>query len=188
MLSPLRRTTPSGPPFLVLHRISRPTVDQNIEARSQERNRSTSTSACMDSIPFLDREPRLSAGDRSLSRVSTATSATLMVHTAHSADSGSVSSDPVLIPTPVAIPSGPLLVTSLSVTDWRQPYPHLGQFAMTPSEQVVAASVNGLVFSGECRITPGFPLEALVRAPASAPDESKTGRFDCDRAGAPRGT
>lgn len=100
----------------------------------------------MDNNPFLDGEPRPSAGDRSLSRVSTATSATLMVHTPHLSDSDSISSEPVRIPTPVAIPSGPLLVTSLSVTDWRQPYPRLGQFAMTPSEEVVAASLDGLVY------------------------------------------
>lgn len=52
----------------------------------------------------------------------------------------------MLIPTPVAIFSSPLLITSLSVADWRQPYPRLGQFAMTPSEEVVAASLDGLIY------------------------------------------
>lgn len=44
------------------------------------------------------------------------------------------------------IPSGPLNLTSLSTTSWRQPYPSVGQFAMTDSEEVVAAGPNGLFY------------------------------------------
>ncbi|KAI1204355.1 uncharacterized protein F4807DRAFT_334659 [Annulohypoxylon truncatum] len=44
------------------------------------------------------------------------------------------------------IPSGPLNLTMLSTTSWRQPYPSVGQFAMTDSEEVVAAGPNGLFY------------------------------------------
>ncbi|KAI2635701.1 hypothetical protein GGS26DRAFT_509371 [Hypomontagnella submonticulosa] len=44
------------------------------------------------------------------------------------------------------IPSGPLDLTPLSTTSWRQPYPSVGQFAMTESEEVVAAGPDGLFY------------------------------------------
>lgn len=98
----------------------------------------------MDCIPDGNRGP--SAGRRSLSRVSTATSTTLAIHTPASSDADSTSPDDARPPMPPANPSGPLRVTSRSVTDWRPQYPRIGQFAMTPSEEVVAATPNGLVY------------------------------------------
>ncbi|KAI2601824.1 hypothetical protein GGR54DRAFT_645655 [Hypoxylon sp. NC1633] len=47
---------------------------------------------------------------------------------------------------PTHIPSGPLKLTPLSTTSWRQPYPSVGQFATTESEEVVAAGPNGLFY------------------------------------------
>ncbi|KAI1374877.1 hypothetical protein F4677DRAFT_425269 [Hypoxylon crocopeplum] len=44
------------------------------------------------------------------------------------------------------IPFGPLNLTPLSTTSWRQPYPSVGQFAMADSEEVVAAGPNGLFY------------------------------------------
>ncbi|KAI4865863.1 hypothetical protein F4820DRAFT_418854 [Hypoxylon rubiginosum] len=44
------------------------------------------------------------------------------------------------------IPPGPLNLTPLSTTSWRQPYPSIGQFAATDSEEVVAAGPNGLFY------------------------------------------
>ncbi|KAI2464639.1 hypothetical protein F4781DRAFT_412414 [Annulohypoxylon bovei var. microspora] len=49
------------------------------------------------------------------------------------------------------IPSGPLNLTMLSTTSWRQPYPSVGQFAMTESEEVVAAGPNGLFYFRRAR-------------------------------------
>lgn len=97
----------------------------------------------MDWIPDEHRGP--SASRPSLSRASTATSTTLMVNIPPSSDDGSANPDHAHLPIPAAIPAGPLRVTSLSVTDWRPQYPRIGQFAITPSEEVVAATPNGLV-------------------------------------------
>ncbi|KAI0890675.1 uncharacterized protein GGS22DRAFT_151560 [Annulohypoxylon maeteangense] len=44
------------------------------------------------------------------------------------------------------LPAGPLNLTMLSTTSWRQPYPSVGQFAMTESEEVVATGPNGLFY------------------------------------------
>ncbi|KAI0893463.1 hypothetical protein F4806DRAFT_475909 [Annulohypoxylon nitens] len=49
-------------------------------------------------------------------------------------------------PSPTNIPPGPLSLTELSTTSWRQPYPSIGQFAMTDSEEVVAAGPDGLFY------------------------------------------
>lgn len=87
----------------------------------------------------------LSGGRRSLSRVSTATSTTLAAYTppVSDTDSASASTNNARLPMPTL---GPLLVSSLSVTHWRPKYPRIGQFAMTPSEEVVAATPDGLVY------------------------------------------
>ncbi|KAI1774092.1 hypothetical protein F4818DRAFT_420832 [Hypoxylon cercidicola] len=53
-------------------------------------------------------------------------------------------------PSSTNIPPGPLNLTSLSTTSWRQPYPSVGQFAMTESEEVVAAGPDGLFYF--CRV------------------------------------
>ncbi|OTA67928.1 hypothetical protein K449DRAFT_453558 [Hypoxylon sp. EC38] len=55
------------------------------------------------------------------------------------------------------IPSGPLNLTSLSTTSWRQPYPSVGQFAMTKSEEVVAAGPDGLFYFKRVRDHPAKP-------------------------------
>ncbi|OTB08305.1 hypothetical protein M426DRAFT_316932, partial [Hypoxylon sp. CI-4A] len=44
------------------------------------------------------------------------------------------------------VPPGPLDLTTLSTSSWRQPYPSIGQFAMTESDEVVAAGPNGLFY------------------------------------------
>ncbi|KAH7302892.1 hypothetical protein B0I35DRAFT_447666 [Stachybotrys elegans] len=44
----------------------------------------------------------------------------------------------------VALPSGPIRVTTLNVSSWPPCYPVIGQFAMTNSEEVVAAGPDGL--------------------------------------------
>ncbi|KAF2964607.1 hypothetical protein GQX73_g8967 [Xylaria multiplex] len=46
----------------------------------------------------------------------------------------------------LTIPSGRLSVTTLSANSWRTAYPRIGQFAMTESEEVVAAGPSGLFF------------------------------------------
>ncbi|KAI1302213.1 hypothetical protein F5Y03DRAFT_362052 [Xylaria venustula] len=50
-------------------------------------------------------------------------------------------------PTPPlpTVPSGPLPVTDLSTTSWRTEYPRIGQFAMTESEEIIAAVPSGLL-------------------------------------------
>ncbi|KAI0007989.1 hypothetical protein F4779DRAFT_589408 [Xylariaceae sp. FL0662B] len=55
------------------------------------------------------------------------------------------------------IPSGPLNLTPLSTTSWRQPYPSVGQFAMTESEEVVAAGPNGLFYFRRIQDHPAKP-------------------------------
>ncbi|CAI6083434.1 unnamed protein product [Clonostachys chloroleuca] len=47
-------------------------------------------------------------------------------------------------PLTVAPPSGPVRVTSLDVSSWHPRYPVIGQFAMTASQEVVAAGPDGL--------------------------------------------
>ncbi|KAI0387026.1 hypothetical protein F5Y04DRAFT_75357 [Hypomontagnella monticulosa] len=49
-------------------------------------------------------------------------------------------------PSSTNIPSGPLDLTLLSTTSWRHPYPSVGQFAMTKSEEIVAAGPDGLFY------------------------------------------
>ena len=49
-------------------------------------------------------------------------------------------------PSSANIPSGPLNLTSLNTTSWRQPYPSVGQFAMTELEEIVAAGPDGLFY------------------------------------------
>ncbi|KAI1413300.1 hypothetical protein F5Y13DRAFT_198557 [Hypoxylon sp. FL1857] len=60
-------------------------------------------------------------------------------------------------PSSTNIPSGPLNLTLLSTTSWRQPYPSVGQFAMTESEEVVAAGPNGLFYFRRVRDHPAKP-------------------------------
>ena len=44
----------------------------------------------------------------------------------------------------IAPPSGPLSVTNLDVSSWQPRYPTIGQFAMTESQDVIAAGPDGL--------------------------------------------
>ncbi|KAI1736271.1 hypothetical protein F4680DRAFT_469150 [Xylaria scruposa] len=48
-------------------------------------------------------------------------------------------------PLPTA-PPGPMPVTTLSTKSWRKAYPRIGQFAMTESQEVVAAGPRGLFY------------------------------------------
>ncbi|KAI0116193.1 hypothetical protein F4776DRAFT_637099 [Hypoxylon sp. NC0597] len=60
-------------------------------------------------------------------------------------------------PSSTNIPSGPLNLTLLSTTSWRQPYPSVGQFAMAESEVVVAAGPDGLFYFRRVRDHPATP-------------------------------
>ncbi|KAI1759129.1 hypothetical protein GGR53DRAFT_514667 [Hypoxylon sp. FL1150] len=60
-------------------------------------------------------------------------------------------------PSSTDISSGPLDLTLLSTTSWRQPYPSIGQFAMTDSEEVVAAGPNGLFYFKRVQDHPATP-------------------------------
>ncbi|KAG8161691.1 hypothetical protein KVR01_008678 [Diaporthe batatas] len=106
---------------------------------------------------FSQQIVRPSAGGQSLSRVSTATSTTRAINTPRSSETDSASPNDARLPMAPATSSGPLLVTSLSVSDWRPQYPRIGQFAMTPSEEVVAATPDGLVYFKRVQDHPSKP-------------------------------
>ncbi|KAI1451799.1 hypothetical protein F4805DRAFT_450061 [Annulohypoxylon moriforme] len=82
-----------------------------------------------------------SAGYDFGSRSPTSTESATLILTPSTSRANSVSQS-----SPINIPSGPLNLTMLSTTSWRQPYPSVGQFAMTDSEEVVAAGPNGLFY------------------------------------------
>lgn len=99
-------------------------------------------------------DPR--AGGRSLSRTSMASS-TLVFPTPASSNTSGTNTSSARTPTPAAIPAGPLRVRSLSATSWRPQYPRIGQFAMTKSEEVVAAGPDGLVYFMRVQDHPSKP-------------------------------
>ncbi|KAJ2991474.1 hypothetical protein NUW58_g2503 [Xylaria curta] len=61
------------------------------------------------------------------------------------------------LPQPPAVLPGPLPVTILSANSWRTAYPRIGQFAMTESEEVVAAGPNGLFYFRRVRDHASMP-------------------------------
>lgn len=81
-------------------------------------------------------------------------------------------------PPPLTIPQGPLLVTALSRNSWRAGYPQVGQFAMTESEEVVAAGPSGLFYfkriRGHCS-TPWSEPRPLPNTPATLNSFSVSG-------------
>ncbi|KAG6365466.1 hypothetical protein INS49_007077 [Diaporthe citri] len=95
----------------------------------------------MDWTEIVD--PGRVAGGRSLSSASTASGT--LIPTPASSETGGVNPSPARAPMPAVAPAGPLLVTTLSPTSWRPQYPRIGQFAVTPSREVVAAGPNGLI-------------------------------------------
>lgn len=74
-----------------------------------------------------------------------------------SSDTSGTNADPARVPIPAVTASGPLYVTSLSVTSWRPQYPRLGQFASTESEEVVATTPNGLIYFRRVQDHPSRP-------------------------------
>lgn len=66
------------------------------------------------------------------------------------------------------VPAGPLQVTTRSATDWRQRYPRMGQFAMTPSEEVVAAFPEGLVYFMRVQDHPSKPWSKPKPLPSTS--------------------
>ncbi|KAI3322392.1 hypothetical protein HD806DRAFT_536230 [Xylariaceae sp. AK1471] len=83
-------------------------------------------------------------------RASTSTTSTTSTFIATPATSrrGSTTSHHVNQPSPPlpTVPSGPLPVTTLSAQSWRTAYPRIGQFAMTATEEVVAAGPSGIFY------------------------------------------
>ncbi|KAH9887546.1 hypothetical protein F4778DRAFT_432194 [Xylariomycetidae sp. FL2044] len=47
---------------------------------------------------------------------------------------------------PSPMPNLPLLLTCLSLSSWRKPYPVMGHFAGTKDEEIIAASPSGLIY------------------------------------------
>ncbi|OTA85476.1 hypothetical protein M434DRAFT_400194 [Hypoxylon sp. CO27-5] len=82
----------------------------------------------------------------------TSTESGSIICTPSSSRSGSITP-----PSSTNIPSGPLNLKLLSTTSWRQPYPSVGQFAMTKSEEVVAAGPDGLFYFKRVRDHPAKP-------------------------------
>ncbi|KAI1133788.1 hypothetical protein F5Y10DRAFT_260109 [Nemania abortiva] len=81
-------------------------------------------------------------------------------------------------PPPSAVMSGPIPVTTLSVSSWRTEYPRIGQFAMTASEEVVAAGPSGLIYFRRLRdheSTPWSEPRPLPDIPAILNDSSVSG-------------
>lgn len=99
-------------------------------------------------------DPFISSRDGGRSISSASTTSTTLIPTS---DAGGSGAGPARVPMPAAIPEGPLRVTTLSTTSWRPQYPLIGQFAMTPSQEVVAASPDGLVYFMRVKDHPSKP-------------------------------
>lgn len=106
----------------------------------------------MDRTESLDSGPDADGGP-----LSPASSSATLIPTPGSSEASGA--DPSLESTamPAAVPEGPLRVTTLSTTSWRPQYPRIGQFAMTPSEEVVAAGPDGLIYFMRVRDHPSKP-------------------------------
>ncbi|KAI0098188.1 hypothetical protein GGR51DRAFT_538522 [Nemania sp. FL0031] len=74
----------------------------------------------------------------------TESTSTLVFTPATSISSSSTANSTQALPQPPIMLSGPRHVTALNVSSWRTPYPRIGQFAISSSEQVVAAGPSGL--------------------------------------------
>lgn len=85
------------------------------------------------------------------------TSSATLIATPGSSEASSTNSASENSPMPAAVPEGPLRVTTLSTTSWRPQYPRVGQFAMTPSEEVVAAGPDGLIYFMRVQDHPSKP-------------------------------
>lgn len=107
----------------------------------------------MDSAEILGSDPAADGGSLSPTLSASAT----LVPTPTSSETGGANPDPEHNPMPAEVPAGPLRVTSLSTTSWRQQYPRIGQFAMTPSEEVVAAGPDGLIYFMRVQDHPSQP-------------------------------
>lgn len=118
----------------------------------------------MDRDRDLDSGPR--AGVRSLSRTSTDSSTTAFL-TPTSPESSGIKPGSARLHMSNATPSDPLMVRSLSLTSWRPQYPRIGQFAMTPSEEVVAASPDGLIYFTRVQDHPSKPWSEPRPFPAT---------------------
>ncbi|KAI1264708.1 hypothetical protein F5Y18DRAFT_427852 [Xylariaceae sp. FL1019] len=58
-------------------------------------------------------------------------------------------------------------VTSQSVTSWRTAYPPIGQFAMTESQEIVAACPDGLYYFARIRDHASMPWSEMQRLPSN---------------------
>lgn len=100
-------------------------------------------------------DPGLVGGGRALSSASTASGT--LIPTPASSETGGANPRPAHAHMPAPVPAGPLRVTTLSSTSWRPQYPRIGQFAVTPSREVVAAGPTGLISFMQVQDHPSKP-------------------------------
>ncbi|KAI0415743.1 hypothetical protein F5X98DRAFT_210180 [Xylaria grammica] len=92
-------------------------------------------------------DPNWSRSSRTL-RSSSASTTSTFIPTPSTSTSGDTTLPGLgqLTPPLPTVPSGPLLVTALSTKSWRTEYPRIGQFAMTESDEIIAAVPRGLLY------------------------------------------
>ncbi len=152
-------------------------------------NRSSPTPATLAATPTASRSGATAATQRNRSTRATARRASSRATTRNGKKrttykSGSTATYNLSQLSP-RLPTGlprSLPVTTLSATSWRPAYPQIGQFAMTVSEEVVAASPSGLIYFRRVRDHDSEPWtepRPLPNTPAMLNDTSVSGLAVC---------